>query len=320
MSGYQSVGPAGMANNPISYIDPDGRNPILIGFMAAMMISSAMHMIKGTQPKNMWQFVSPGITGAIGGGLGSLAPIGVLPGMAFGAGSGAVTGGLGAAFNGGNIGRGAAYGAAGGALFGGISGGIQANKLGANIWSGYRAPRAMYSSGNFIDGRTSVEYGSESVNKLYNENFSDINMKGAFFTNKAKNVYPEVNGNLISNGQKAFAVTRPTIWKGGDYYKIYFGRNAFSSKEQLSFVLTHELGHVIHDRLGLSSLASEIASTGLLDTEGHVAIQAMTFDFLAKNGWNYNSFSSQAIPESFTGSRPDKLLLNPIKTLIRVIR
>ena len=317
---YSLSGYASMINNPISYIDPDGRNPLFIGAFVAIFANTAIKMAQGKSINSMWDFLKPGIAGAIGGGLGSLAPIGVLPGMAYGAGSGAVTGTINPALNGSNIGQGALYGAIGGGVFGGITGGLEANNLGANIWTGYRSPHSMFTAGNVIQGGTSVEYGAESVQNLYSENFSDLNMNGSFFTNKGKSVFPEENGSLISEGKKALAVTKSTIWKGGNYHKIYFGRNAFSSKEQLSFVLTHELGHVIHSRLNLSSLASEAALSGLLDNEGHVAIQAMTFDFLKLNGWNYLNFSSQARPVDFIGTSPYPQLMTPIKTLIRKIK
>lgn len=130
LSGYAS-----MMNNPISYIDPDGRNPIAIGFMIGLFSGAIKNMIKGTQPKNIGQFIAPGLVGAVGGGLGALAPIGILPGMAFGAGSGAITGGLGAAFSGGNIGRGIGYGAIGGGIFGGINGYLSTTD-GVNPWTG----------------------------------------------------------------------------------------------------------------------------------------------------------------------------------------
>jgi RHS repeat-associated protein len=317
---YSLSGYASMMNNPISYIDPDGRNPLFIGAFVAIFANTAIKMAQGKPINSMWNFLKPGIAGVVGGGLGSLAPIGILPGMAYGAGSGALTGSINSALNGGNIGQGALYGAIGGGVFGGISGGIQANNLGADIWTGYRAPHSMFSSGNIIQGGTPVEYGAESVQNLYSDNFSDVNMNGSFFTNKGESVFPEENGSLISGGKKALAVTKSTIWKGGDYHKIYFGRNAFSSKEQLSFVLTHELGHVIHSRLNLSSLASESALSGLLDNEGHVAIQTMTFDFLKINKWNYLNFSSQARPINFIGASPYPQLLEPIKTLIRKIK
>lgn len=137
---YMLSGYAGMNNNPISYIDPDGRNPIAIAFMIGMFASSINHMIKGTMPKNMWDFVKPGVIGAVSAGvggavLGAFSPF-VTSGAgsfgstvgayaASGAASGFVAGGLNAAFNGGNIGQGALMGAISGGVLGGAGGAMQ---------------------------------------------------------------------------------------------------------------------------------------------------------------------------------------------------
>lgn len=322
VNNYSLSGYAGMMNNPQSYIDPDGRSPILlamgIGAAIGAFTNGVSSDLKGNGFLNgAWR---GGLTGALGGALGSFAPIGILPGMAYGAGSGAATGALGASLNGGNIGRGAMFGAIGGGIFGGASGGIEANRLGANIWTGSRPSHAMYATaGNTIAGETPIDYGAKSVQELYSDNFSDVGMKGTFFTNKGKSVFPEENGSLLFEGKKALAVTESSIWKGGDNHKMYFGKNAFSSKEQLAFTLTHELGHVVHSRLGLASLAAGKATSGLLDNEGHVAIQTMTFNFIKKNGWNYNNFP-QAVGIDFIGTSPYPSLLNPIKYLIRKIK
>jgi hypothetical protein len=107
--------------------------------MIGIFASSVSNMIKGTVPNSMLSFLKPGIIGGISGGLGSLAPIGILPGMAYGVGTGALTGAIGAGFNGSNIGRGALYGGIIGGITGGISGGLEARSLGADIWSGGRS-------------------------------------------------------------------------------------------------------------------------------------------------------------------------------------
>lgn len=137
---YMLSGYAGMNNNPISYIDPDGRNPIAIAFMVSMFASSINHMIKGTMPKNMWDFVKPGVIGAVSAGvggavLGAFSPF-VTSGAgsfgstvgayaASGASSGFVAGGLDAAFNGENIGQGALTGALWGGVLGGAGGAMK---------------------------------------------------------------------------------------------------------------------------------------------------------------------------------------------------
>jgi len=83
----------------------------------------------------------------------------------------------------------------------------------------------------------------------------------------------------------------------GNSYKMYLSSSAFVSKEQLSLVMAHELGHVVHFSLGLTADAlTKITNgkTNLLDNWGHVAIQRMTRDFLNTNGWSNLGLSGQA--------------------------
>ncbi len=115
---------AGMMNNPTAYIDPDGRNPIIIGFMIGMFASAVSNMIKGTMPNSIGQFLTPGIVGAVGGVFGALAPNPIVTSLgkniAYGAFAGAVTGGVSDVLSGGN-GRGALFGAVTGGIGAGIS-------------------------------------------------------------------------------------------------------------------------------------------------------------------------------------------------------
>jgi RHS repeat-associated protein len=137
---YMLSGYAGMNNNPISYIDPDGRNPIAIAFMVGMFASSINHMVKGTMPKNMWDFVKPGVIGAVSAGVGGAVLGAFSPFVTSGAGSlgstvgayaasgsasGFVAGGLNAAFDGENIGQGALMGAISGGVLGGAGGALE---------------------------------------------------------------------------------------------------------------------------------------------------------------------------------------------------
>ncbi|MCU0323626.1 MAG: DUF6443 domain-containing protein [Spirosomaceae bacterium] len=319
---YALSGYAGMMNNPLSYIDPDGRNPVLIAMaIGAFMgghISGTLSVGKG---KSYWGGFGKGaITGAVGGILGFYAPIGILPGMAYGAGSGAITGTLGAALNGNNIGRGALMGAIGGSIFGGISGGLQADKLGANIWTGYREPHLLLASEvPAIKGGEEAPYTNEYLKEMKDLNFSDV--KGV--SNISKDWMPKsykVNSRgsfTNSKGDDVLAVTYYRVWKGGSKQSIFFSKASFASKELLAYTMTHEMGHVIHNNLGLSSEASEKALSGLLDTEGHVAIQGMTLDLIKINKWQLANFPSQAT--NFLGTRAEASLLNPIKQLARII-
>lgn len=129
---YALSGYAGMMNNPMSYIDPDGRNPIAIGFMIGIFASSINHMIKGTMPHSMWGFLKPGVIGGIGGAFGAFAPNAAVSGLgksiAYGAFSGAATGGISDILNGGN-GSGALWGAVSGGAMAGIGWGLQREAL-----------------------------------------------------------------------------------------------------------------------------------------------------------------------------------------------
>lgn len=256
---YMLSGYAGMNNNPISYIDPDGRNPIMIGFMIGMFASSINHMIKGTMPKNMWDFVKPGVIGAIGGGLGSLAPIGVLPGMAYGAGSGAVTGGLSAALNGGNIGRGALYGAIGGAALGGISGGIEANRLGANIWTGTKISTSPFTEPSISSEALPAtdEYLDEFAQRNFGE---DYHSKFGIKTLSTENVQDKIpkgrgfklgdDGFIYNGNEKIGGITFTSAFKKSD---ILISPKVFAyGEDQLFNVTGHEFIHAWHNVLGLT--------------------------------------------------------------------
>ncbi len=314
---------AGMMNNPTAYIDPDGRNPIIIGFMIGMFASAVSNMIKGTMPNSIGQFLTPGIVGAVGGGLGSLAPIGILPGIAYGAGSGAITGGLGAALSGGNIGRGALYGAAGGGIAGGVFGGIEANKLGANIWSGYREPHYLHVSevANIANGNPAVNT-QEYLDKLQELNFSDIKGVDMVIKGHVPGGHSLKDGFFLDpkDGVKAYAITEPLVWNHGTTSRLYFAPAAFSSRELLASTMAHEIGHSIHFNLGLSDFANEKINlvNSVIDDEGHNAIFTMQFYLHQKNNWNFNNGWFSDLGGLQVG-RPYPALYDPIKTLIRKI-
>ncbi len=133
VSTYAFVG-----NNPISRIDPDGREvvtAILVGALIGALTNTASQVIKNNGFDN-WNWNSFGIsviTGGIGGGLGAALSgsfgIGntiagsVFRGAAGGAISGGVTGGFASIFSGGNFWEGFANGALSGAIVGGIMNG-----------------------------------------------------------------------------------------------------------------------------------------------------------------------------------------------------
>jgi len=133
-----------MNNSPIGNIDPDGDSPILIG----MAIGAG---IGGVQ--NGWDGLWKGaIIGAIGGTLGQYGGGSFLENIAWGAGEGAFTGGVGSVLNGGSFLDGALNGAKWGAFTAGIQSGVEA---GGNALNGHGfrtnegALRNYWESGDF---------------------------------------------------------------------------------------------------------------------------------------------------------------------------
>jgi hypothetical protein len=165
--------------------DPDGRCPMCIGFMIGMFTSAIGNAISGTMPKNIGQFLLPGVQGAIGGGIAS-AIGGAFAGMGGFAGKGllqagthALSGGLQSAAFGGNFWQGAAssgissgfasgsdalgLGGVGQLLAGGLSGGVASELFGGNFWDGAR-------NGLIVSGLNHLSQhggGEDGYGKLY---------------------------------------------------------------------------------------------------------------------------------------------------------
>jgi RHS repeat-associated protein len=123
-------------NNPVSLNDPNGRCPMCIGFMIGMLTSTIGNLASGKMPSSIGQFILPGVTGALGGAASMFAPVGLLPGMGYGAVTGAGIGGLGSVMNGGNFWNGALSGGISGGILGGAFGYLSAVRLGINPLTG----------------------------------------------------------------------------------------------------------------------------------------------------------------------------------------
>ncbi|MBT0573560.1 hypothetical protein PG294_09105 [Riemerella anatipestifer] len=106
---------------------------------------------------------------------------------------------------------------------------------------------------------------------------------------------------MTSDGKSALGVTRSDIvdhgfWRGKQtVHEMYLSHNAFSSREQLAYVMQHELNHVRIFNAGLSDIASreiQLKSPAaqkyseLLDNIGHYHIQEYGTKFLEINGWS----------------------------------
>ncbi len=308
-------------NNPLKYTDPDGNNPLITGLIGAFVGGFVNGFSYAFQGKEFFQgFWRGAITGAIAGLTRYYAPIGAAGGFAYGAASGAV-GGVGAGLNGTSIGKGIAWGAVLGGISGGISGGLEAKKLGADFWTGGRPDHFMPVEGNIVAGSTPAPYSDDYLYKLKNENWKNIGPGGRMTMNDLpKGATMGIDGVITTaDGERALAVTEPIIWKHGASSRIYFGKAAFSSREQLAVAMAHEFGHVIYANIGLSQWSRELTGNvhPSLNTEGHIAIQKMTGNLILRNGWNTGIFSSQVW--DFSNAQSYQQLYDPIKFLIRTI-
>lgn len=320
--GYNRYGYA--MNNPLKYVDPDGNFP----WLAVAAIAAVNGFVKGIQYTESGQgsflggFWRGALIGGAGAAAGVLAPIGILPGLAYGVGVGAALGGISNSLDGQNFWKGAFKGGIIGGISGGIIGGIEADKLGANIWTGQRPAHYLLASQlPKVNGSGPAPYTDEYLHKLYNQNFGRTNGMTWMSTEyMPANALHQADGTWLIDGESVVAITRPYVWSHGKLSKIYFSRAAFQSKEYLSVTMAHELGHVTHNYLGLSKLAKEKLDmpSKLLDNEGHLAIQKMTYNFIQKNGWVPSAFNVQSA-EIFRMRLADQYLYDPISFLIKKI-
>lgn len=247
---YGFSGYSGMNNNPLSYIDPDGRSPLLLAIGIGALIGGHINgSIKGYKGGNYFDgFWRGAITGAAGGALGFYAPIGIGSGLAYGAGSGAITGGIGAGLNGGNIGQGMLYGGISGGIFGGISGGIGAKRLGANIWSGQSPPLDLgVNEINSVAGNE-VSYNHKSLLAFRKKQFPS---EGNFVFHELSppdGYLPQSDGTWLNttSNQKVLGVTKRSVWFGGRSAKVHLSPKSFSTEQNLFLVMGHEYTHAQH--------------------------------------------------------------------------
>jgi len=138
VANYMLSGYAGMVNNPTAYIDPDGRNPLLIAVAIGAAIGGITNGLAAkAQGKSFWSGAWKGaIVGGLGGLAGFYAPSAAIAGLsesiAYGVASGAFIGTVGDALNGGN-GSGMLWGALSGGAFAGINWGMQNSQLNAML-------------------------------------------------------------------------------------------------------------------------------------------------------------------------------------------
>ncbi len=193
---------------------------------------------------------------------------------------------------------------------GAISRGIQANKSGADLWSGIKTDTFTledFNKLNITETNVKLEYSDATLNKMYKENFQRPVAKMAGGNDKLalKSMTTNTSGGKVqysgspdgslwvkSDGKmvKALAVTKGSAWGKSS---ITFGRATFASQERLAVTMAHELGHVTHNYLGLTQLASQKWDQSYIGDDvnsyGHAAIYEMQFNFSKINGFTFEA-------------------------------
>ena len=121
-------------NNPVVYVDEDGR----IAWFVPILIGAAINVaFNYSNIHTVGDFFSFAAVGAFQGAAALVAPAGIIPGAIFWGAVGAVTSGANATLAGvQNIGSAILIGGITGAILGGITGGLQAKAQGLDIWTG----------------------------------------------------------------------------------------------------------------------------------------------------------------------------------------
>lgn len=204
---------AAMNNNPISFTDPDGDFaflPIIIGAAVGGTLGGIQHGREG-----IWKGA---LVGAVGGTLGQFGGGSLLGNIAWGAGEGAITGGLNSTLYGGNFLDGALEGAKWGAVFAAGSSGIEATGNAIN-GHGFRLNEGVIK--NYIDNgqfQDAIDFVQDKYNLL-----------GPTMTYDAT--------------EKDYGITSMLT---GD---IRIGSAAFKSPDHLKATIIHEYGHSVYDRV-----------------------------------------------------------------------
>jgi RHS repeat-associated protein len=281
-----------MMNNPVLFTDPDGECPVCIGIFigAAMAMATDMYKTWNGMETDDYSMLKGMLVGGISGGLGALAPVGVLPGMAYGAASGAVTGGIDAALNKQDIEDGMMRGAAQGAVTGGLKGFRLARKNKADIWSGESSKVEAITADDLAGMQQTpnpqaVGYNDKDLNTYRLAKHGSHPGLVDVTTKLEKGWVQNADGSFTIfedgvEGPTALAVTKPTVWAGGRFTKMVVSKAVFADSRQLFVTLGHEYVHAYHFYYGLDKM-SGASFTALTENAAH--------DYSAKavmaNGW-----------------------------------
>jgi RHS repeat-associated protein len=266
---HMQSGFAYCGNNPVSRIDPDGQ----FFFMPVLMTALFSGHISGMMSKNYdFKSFSRGfVTGGLGAVAGAFAPIGFLPGMAYGAGTGGLVGGIGSSMGGGSFWSGAKR----GAIFGGIAGGISGylrTPEGVNPWTGSGTVNENFgiSAGNSSNVWTSTEEMKNNYNATIgstdNMNISQVEDKLNTTVSLASERNLPSKDYFMQNGNLAFKNPDGSIGYAGGVtsasYKFGFLKNSYiriapimksSSLVEQNLVFKHEFMHAWHWNSGFSN-------------------------------------------------------------------
>ena len=275
-------------NNPLSYVDPDGNNPlIIVGILVGGFLKGMQY---GNQGKSfLGGFWRGAVFSGAGSALGMVGGGSFLANIAWGVGEGVVVNGLSNTLDGNELFKGAGISAIVGGAFAAISSGIESYK---NWQDGYgfgtntgRLNNMIEEFKNSIGTSSEIAQGSRAigfVQKRYGLNDAAISFNASD---------PDF-GSTSLNGN------------------ISIGKAAFESSSMLKATIIHEYWHSTVDRVfqsgswsfitdrpapwnygdGVGAYASEIKNSGRM----HISSNALSkVSFLRGNIWNYGATTLQ---------------------------
>ncbi len=192
--GFSSFGYAG--NNPVIYVDKDGKSFLLALGIAALVGATTNAVIYSATTDN-WNWSDFGTSALIGGGTAALgfaaaalAPAGIVPGALWGFGSGGLIGGTAAELSGGNFETGFWWGGAFGFVGGGFRGYQLSKQQNLGMWLGEKLPTPK-------NELYPVGLSNPRVGKAYNEVFDNkLKLANDRTTTAITKWYPENDGFL----------------------------------------------------------------------------------------------------------------------------
>ena len=225
-----------MANNPVSYSDPEGDLPFLaIGIGAGIggiLGGTSKAISGGSFFDGFWKGA---IVGGIGGGLGTIGANSFWGNVGLGFGEGAVTGGVASGLDGGNIIKGAFIGGAIGGITRGIGFEIRKSKLKSSL----EAPRILANG-------ESLPATNDFLCEYCDKAFPGYEKKYGVSSVRVKN--------LLKKGKFGKTVHH----KNSPWSDIEIDPKAFNNEFTLFNTVGHEFIHAYQHKIGLTGLAVDI--------------------------------------------------------------